>query len=301
MLNGLRLSLTSGAPVSAPNTTSSTVYLVPFVHGQIELYTSRGWSVYETTGTSLTLSGLTTRTNYDVFAYYDTATASVKIELGSAWDSPLVRNSDPVGVNSITRIDGVYVKTLNYTRRYIGTIRTISTTQTIDSSSQRFVWNFYNQVERQLNVVDTTNTWTTTGGGFQIVGYKRADVSGVAGVNAVEYVIGMADVVYHAQAHHLLKNGASTANPNRNQTGFEISVTSGSLPSTNNALVYGSNSHSTTLYTASYAAGINVVPAFAGYKQVSWVEGSDSSVTIGAVGDNGLTVVQTGLVMRILA
>jgi hypothetical protein len=54
-------------------------------------------------------------------------------------------------VTAISLQDGVYVKSGDATRRYVGTVCTGTTAgQTSDTTLQRFVWNFYNQIRRQL-------------------------------------------------------------------------------------------------------------------------------------------------------
>lgn len=62
---------------------------------------------------------------------------------------------------ALTTQDGVLVKSGATTRRYLGTIRTTTTSgQCEDSLSRRFVWNYYNRVNRNLYVSDATANWT---------------------------------------------------------------------------------------------------------------------------------------------
>ncbi len=56
--------------------------------------------------------------------------------------------------------DGLYVKSGDSTRRYLGTLRILSTTgQCEDSNLRRFLWNCYNRISRKMVVTDPTSSW----------------------------------------------------------------------------------------------------------------------------------------------
>lgn len=154
-INDFRLSGVAGQAVSDTDATTS-VYLVPFKGNKISLYvgtTVDEWRTYTTTQITLNLGTLVSGKNYDVFAYFDDTTGTVKLELGAAWTDDTTRSE------AIAFLDGVLVKDADHTRRLIGTIRTISTTQTRDSKAHRFIWNVDNKVERPISVTDTTPSW----------------------------------------------------------------------------------------------------------------------------------------------
>ena len=151
---GLRLSLSASVPV--PNSsipTGSVLYLAPYTSQRTALLRNSKWENVEVTSASLALSGLTSNKNYDVFLYLN-AQRIPAIELSSAW------TSDTVRADAITRLDGVYVKSLDNTRRFVGTIRATGTTSTSDSTNKRFVWNYYNRVPRSFFATDSTASWT---------------------------------------------------------------------------------------------------------------------------------------------
>jgi hypothetical protein len=189
---GGRLTLTSATPVTTSDVaSSSTIYYTAYTSGRIALYTGTIWRMYSFTESSLALSGLTSDKNYDVFAYASGST--VTLELSAAWTTNTSRST------AITRQDGVLVKSGDATRRFIGTIRTISTTTTTDTVAQRFVWNLNNRIPRYLYVQDTTASWTYNSATWRQI---RATTS-----NKVEAVFGDPDHV--SGSSFLMWNGAS--------------------------------------------------------------------------------------------
>ena len=136
-----RLTLSSGNPVpSSDITAASTLYFTPYSGKQISLWNSTAWQLISFAEVSVSLSSCAASTNYDVFAYL--SNGSLALEL-TVWTDATNR------ATSLISQDGVYVKSGDATRRYLGTIRTTATAgQCEDSASKRFVWNFYNQQDR---------------------------------------------------------------------------------------------------------------------------------------------------------
>jgi hypothetical protein len=179
-----RLTLESGVPVSTTDQTAkTTIYFTPYLGNCIGLYDGTSWKLHTFTERSLALGTLTSGLNYDVFIYDNAGTLTLEL---TAW------TNDSTRATALTTQDGVYVKTGATTRRYLGTMRTTSTTTTEDSAGgttsqtggKRFVWNAYNQVLRDLCVIDTTNSWT-----YATTSYRQ---SNNASGNKVEVVIGVA-------------------------------------------------------------------------------------------------------------
>ncbi len=144
LFNGIfcaRLTTESGVPVSTSDRASqSTIYLTPYNGNKVSVYDGTRWKFYVLTEKSLALSGLTSGKNYDVFVY-DTG-STLALELSAAW------SSDTARTDALALQDGVYVKSGATSRRWVGTIRTTSTTTTADTMQRRFVWNKYNQTLR---------------------------------------------------------------------------------------------------------------------------------------------------------
>lgn len=139
-----RLTLESGVPVSTTNQTAkTTLYFTPYNGNVISLYDGTSWNAYTFSETSITTSGLSANSNYDVFAYVSGST--VTLEYSAAWTNDTTRS------NTLSLLNGVYVKTINNTRRYLGTIRSNASAQFTDSLTNRLVWNFNNKVFRVIN------------------------------------------------------------------------------------------------------------------------------------------------------
>ncbi len=286
MLNGFRLSLTSGKPVSTDGTTSSTIYLTPYVSGTIEVYYNGRWKLIRSSEISLSLTslGLSNNTNYDIFVYWNNELSRIALEL-YPWTGDTSRTLP------LERKDGVLVKGGDYTRRYVGTCRTVSTTQVTDSVTKRFLWNHYNRLDRAVSVVDSTNTWTFIAANLVSM-WQGAN--GATGSNKVEYVTGDPDsqvpIVFRAQG---MTHGANSL-----AATFVAAAGIGTFATgTNNAQLYGCQPQSLTLYTPSFADLIT--NATMGHQTVYWLDGSNSSGVFGYIGDNGTTSAQTGMVGKI--
>lgn len=147
---GGRLTLTTGTPVSTSDVTGTTIYYTPYVHDIIHLYDGSAWKAYRFTERSLALGTLTSNLPYDVFIYDNAGTLTLEL---TAWTNTTTR------ATALVRQDGVLCKTGVLTRRYLGTIHTVSTTQTEDSLTKRCVWNMYNRVRRPMFRRDGTSSW----------------------------------------------------------------------------------------------------------------------------------------------
>lgn len=136
-----RLTLTSGFPVYVPDQLAkTTLYFCPYMGNEISLYSGGVWGTLEFAEVSISLSGKTANTNFDVWGYNNSG--SLALEL-LAWTNNTTR------ATNLAFVEGVLVKSGDSTRRYLGTIRTTGTTgQCEDSLSKRFVWNMYNQILR---------------------------------------------------------------------------------------------------------------------------------------------------------
>lgn len=174
-----RLTAVSGSPVPAGTTANvSTIYFSPYKGSRVTLYTGSAWVIHAFTERSIALSGLTASRNYDVFVY-NTGT-TLALELSAAWTNNSTR------ADALLKQDGVYVKNSATTRRYLGTIRTTSATQTQDTEAQRFIWNYYNRVRRPIVLAIGTNNWAYNTGTWR---GSNAD-----NTQRVEYVIGENEV-----------------------------------------------------------------------------------------------------------
>lgn len=158
-----RLTLEQGVPISTTDqlTSKTNIYLTPYNGNTIALYNGTLWVIDTFSEITTPLGTLTSGKNYDVFVY--DASGVVTVDSFVAWTSDIAR------ATALSLQNGVWVKSGDATRRYIGTFRTVSTTTTVDSGGlagtsntggQRYVYNHYNQVRRPMAVIDTTANWS---------------------------------------------------------------------------------------------------------------------------------------------
>jgi len=154
---GGRLTVTSGTAVTTTDVTSAgTIYYTPHRNGRVDLWNGRRWVTVLFTQKSIVFLGLTSGKNYDVFGYLSSGDLAIEA---------LVWTDDTNRATGITMTDGLWTKSGDQTRLYLGTFRTTSTTTTEDSKAKRFVWNAYNRVPYRDWRDETANSWTDAGNG----------------------------------------------------------------------------------------------------------------------------------------
>lgn len=181
---------------------------------------------------------------------------------------------------ALTLQDGVYVKSGATTRRYLGTIRITGTAgQTEDSTSKRFVWNYYNRLERHLNVIELTNSWT-----YSTATWRSANNSTA---NRVALVIGVSEDLVQAKVHcTMFQNGGG----GHSAVGVGVDKTNG-----NDATFFGSKTNASgSGRDAPAEAHYRGYPGV-GYHYLQWVEKFVTSFTVTWYGDNGQTDFRRGL------
>lgn len=256
----LRLTLTSNTPVTSSDVTAaSTLYLTPYLGNRISLYTGNRWKLYSTAEVSLALSSLTSDKNYDVWA--TDSGGAVALSLSSAW------TNDTTRAQSLSRVDGVLVRSDNTALRYLGTIRTTGTTTTEDSAVKRFVWNNYNRVCKMMNKFENTfaSGYTYSTASYRVVNNDSA--------NLLQIVQGQIAEAYHikgrlastssgvTERYHGIGLDSTTANSAQHQGYASVAaiaqmdaflVTILGTPGYHyfSALEYGSGAGTQTWYTA---------------------------------------------------
>lgn len=160
---GGRLSLISGQLYSSSGTTGSTLYYVRARNGdKVCLYSTitNKWSFYDLTELSLSLSGLAANSNFDIFIHNNLGTLTLTSQ---QWTNDTTRAID------LTTQNGIRVLNSDLNKRYVGTIRTTSTIGTCeDSPTRRFIWNYDNQVLRDIYREFITTNITTTSAAYVI-------------------------------------------------------------------------------------------------------------------------------------
>lgn len=143
-----RLTLTSATPVTTADVTAATnVYFTPYKGDNIALYDGTRWLMYQFTELTLALGTISSGKPYDVFIYDNSGTLTLEL---LAWTNGTTR------ATALVLQNGVLCKTGALTRRYLGTFYTKTTTTTEDSTSFRYLFNYYNQVYRNVFFQNTT-------------------------------------------------------------------------------------------------------------------------------------------------
>jgi hypothetical protein len=268
-----RLTLSTGTPIpSADQLAATTLYYTPHIGGKIALYNGASWDVISFSEVSISLSGKTADTNYDVFGYNNSGTLTLEL---LAWTNATTR------ATALVRQDGVLCKTGALTRRYLGTIRTTGTTgQCEDSAVKRFVWNAENRVPRGLYRAESADSWTHT----PINTWMQANNSTA---NQLAVVRGLDIEPMACDAHSVFQSSNSTVQWGR--VGIGLDSTS--------ALVSGSLPQSVTADNVAYGncvAYYNGYPGL-GYHYLAWLEAA-ATTTQPWYGDAGVpTLLQQGI------
>lgn len=182
----VRLTLTSGTPITTADVTAATnLYVTPYNGNVIPLYDGAIWVPVKFSEVTLSLSGLTIGTNYDVWGRVSAGALAVDT---TAW------TNDTARATAIAQQDGIDVKSGDATRRLLGTFRIIGTTgQTEDSHSKRFVSNRYNAEPRAMYATDPASTWN-----YSTAVIRQANANTA---NQIDYVACVSRPVWaHAQA-----------------------------------------------------------------------------------------------------
>lgn len=235
-----RLTLTSGLPVTTADVTGATnIYFTPHIGNKVSLYTGSTWIQYTFTELTLALGTLTSGLPYDVFLDYN---GGSPVLVSLAW------TNDSTRATALAYQNGVLVKTGDTEQRYLGTFYTTATTTTEDSVANRYLWNYYNRVNRIGRAADSTASWSYSASSFQ---QARATAA-----NQVNYVAGVAEDFVHADvcAPYVASSGATVRTV---QVGIGLDSTTvnsaqtGTFAQTNNTL--GSTCRAT--YSGIPAAG----------------------------------------------
>ena len=169
--------------------------------------------------------------------------------------------------------DGVYVKTGDPTRKYLGTFRTTGAGQlTQDFRAARYIWNYYNRRPRQLFKLESTNSWTYGTQAWRALNNNAA--------NRVEYVCGVAEDPIKFETSFCFRGPAPAAPPTEPQYTVIISFALAGIGVNKNLNTDHVNEGTGYLSQMSRDAYTNIIMAgyatmaksFEGYNFASFVE-----------------------------
>ncbi len=281
---GFRLSTTTGVPVTTGDSDSTTLFWTPYISGNVWYWDGAAWQVETVVEQSLSMSGVGVNSNYDVFYLHGTG-----LVLSSAWTDDTTR-ADALGTQ-----DGVKVLASDHTKLWLGTVRVISVSSassvvdrgggvTTQAGGERFIYNAYNQVPRQLVVIDTTDSWSYNGGVRQ--------ANGASG-NKVEYVTGVDWSVVNVS---VIATGEGTGD-----RGASVGVGVDSTTAKSGVSNFGGHQGAFDVNQFSPTANYRGMPGL-GYHYLAWLENTESAITF--FGDNGGSTptrsIQSGLTAEIM-
>lgn len=191
-----RLTLTTGVPITTADVLAAeTLYFTPYRGNRITLFSSGAWAAQTFTEISIDVPDVTSV--HDVFAYNNSGTVTLEV---LAW------TNDTTRAVALTTQDGVYVKTGDPTRRYLGTFysTTAGNGQIEDSYANRYLFNYYNQVDRPGRIL-FAGTWT-----YNSATVRQANNSTA---NQVNFVIGVAENPVRAYEQMCLQTTGVEAAP----------------------------------------------------------------------------------------
>ena len=198
IFDDFRLTLTTATPITTSDVTAATtIYLSPLTGNRITLLDANGIAgVYTTAEISIAVPN-TTSTMYDVWVFANSGVPTLEL---LAW------TNDTTRATAIARTNGIYTKSGDTTRRYIGSCRTTAVSgQTEDSVTKRYIWNYYNRSRRTLRAVDATATWTYT-----TASYRQANG---ASANQIDVVVGVAEPMLTVQINAMATNSTGGGTP----------------------------------------------------------------------------------------
>lgn len=152
---GGRVSLLSGNATPTADTTSTTVYYVPYRNARVPLWNGSTWVSTPLGTPSVAIGTVTAGTVFDIFAYL--SAGMVLIEK-LAWTNATTRATAvdmPAGTGA-----EFPTKNGDKTRLYVGTVVATTTTTVPDTLSERCVWNMYNRVPKVIRALETADFWT---------------------------------------------------------------------------------------------------------------------------------------------
>ncbi len=247
--NNLRLTLTSGTPVTTADVTGAgTLYLTAYKGNAIALYVGGQWVVRQTDEITLSLAGLASGKPYDVFCYDNGGTPALE---SLAWTNTTTR------ATALTRQNGLWVKAGDATRRYVGSFYTTGTGITEDSQANRYVWNYDNRVQKILLRTESAASWAYTTNVLRPANNNSA--------NVVNFIIGVSEDLVDAECRAAWSNTT---------VGAEIQINMGLDSTTGPSATYRGLGTTLLANYKHYAITKYSGTPSAGKHSLSWLEAS---------------------------
>jgi hypothetical protein len=275
--NDFRLSGVSATPImTADSTTLSTIFLCQYRGNRIALYDGLNWQL-ATPGAevSLAVSGRTTDLPFDVFGFLSAGVVTLEF---LNWTNATTR------ATALARQDGVWTKSGDPTRRYLGSVRARSATtfhwvqRGVDLPCKFDLFNADNQNEANFSLIAGTNTWAYT-----TATWRQAQ--GSANYQ-VDVMVGLED---NDMCADLMVSSRNSTISIPRHVGIGFDSTTVLSPSINHG-----TANTVASIEASQAASIEHRPTV-GRHFYAWLEISTATGTCTWIGDDGALRLQSGM------
>ena len=150
-----RLTLSTGVPVTMADVASSaTVYFTPHIGNRIALYVENyGWRNYQFAELSIDISGVAAKRIWIFLSMI------MRARSPWTWKNGAMTLCGLLLWSARTEF---WSRTVRLLIAILGTCRTFNTGVCRDIEANRYLWNYYNRVEKHLLVKDATDSWTYT-------------------------------------------------------------------------------------------------------------------------------------------
>jgi len=275
-INDFRLSGVSATPVmTADSTALSTIYLAQYRGNRIALYDGTAWQLATPAAeVSLAVTGRTTDLPFDVFAYLNAGVVTLEF---LNWTDATTR------ATGLSRLDGVWTKTGDATRRYLGSVRARSATTfhwvlaSVDAPAKLDLFNADNRMAFRFSNVASTDSWTYT-----VATWRQAQASANY---QVDIMVGLQEECFEAFLQVSSRNSTISI-PRQVGIGFDSTTAfSGSTAATANTVAS---------IEAQQTARLANQPVV-GRHYYAWLEISTATGTCTWIGDDGAARLQSGM------
>lgn len=296
---GGRLTLLTAVPVPTTDQASKTlVYYTPHKTDLIPLYDGTNWILTpfteltnDSTDATKNPAAVTTNVNYDLFVWNDAGT--LRLGRGPLWTTgggSATARGTGAGSTELQSLNGILTNRYAITNgpiankgTYVGSFRSDGSSQMNDTTARRNVWNLHNRVIRHLLAHDTTDTWNYT-----TATWREANGSTTVGTARVEMMRGLDEDNVNARVISPVLNASNVI------AAAGIGLDSVTV---NSALIFGGMAQAVAVPNL---AEYNGMPGL-GYHYLNRLEISTASGTTTWYGDNGSTMIKSGMLAEVLA
>lgn len=276
-MNTFRLSGVTGTPImNADSTTLSTIFLCQFRGNAIALNDSINWQLIQPASEpSLAVTGRTTDLPFDIFAFISAGTVALEF---LNWTNATTR------ATGLVRVNGVWTKVGDVTRRYLGSCRARSATTFhhvtvgIDLPCKIDLWNADNRVSMGMRLTAANpNTWNYT-----LATWRQAQASANY---QMEIMVGLQEDSFDGELLVTSRNSTISI-PRQVGIGFDTTTAFTGITS--------ATANTVASIESAQVAAITHQPTI-GRHFYSWNEISTATGTCTWIGDDGALRLQSGM------